>query len=242
MLARHLWTAAPVVGAGGALAVTAGLAVETALWAIVFLTQRRRRVLSRVLAWVASIAAGNGFNLSYVPINNSWEAGVAALALPVAALGTVIGAWWAVAPPGLGFTPYLGVVTRDGDGWRVSLTRDGVSAARPEAVTDTVTAATLTGAVRALRDRVREMRSGPLHLTALQVVVLPWDHGGDYDTWYRVSGRPGHFTAAARSRERPVKGATLEEILAAVESAPGTDHSRTALLVPGTADWPQTSD
>lgn len=234
MLARNLWTAAPVVGAGGALAVTAGLAVETALWAIVFLTQRRRRVLSRVLAWVAAIAAGNGFDLAYAPINNSWEAGVAALALPVAALGTVIGAWWAVAPPGLGFTPYLGVVTRDGDGWLVVLTRDGVA--------ETVTAATLTSAVRALRDRVREMRSGPLQLTALQVVVLPWDHGGDYDTWYRVSGRPGRFTAAARPRERPVKGATLEEILAAVESAPGTDHSRTALLVPGTADWPQTSD
>jgi hypothetical protein len=66
--------------------------------------------------------------------------------------------------------------------------------------------------------------------------------GGGSGGGYRVSGRPGRFTAAARPRERPVKGATLEEILAAVESAPGTDHSRTALLVHGAADWPQTRD
>ena len=148
------------------------------------------------------------------------------MTLPAAVLIGVYSGWHAIAPGSAGFRLYLGIVEPADAAWQAVLVWPG-------GVTETSAAATLTEAVGVVKARVRELRPGRLVMTGLHLIVMPWaDAGADCDTWYRVSGPPGRLTATARRRPR-VKGATAEELVAAVESTPGMDLSRTALWWPG---------
>jgi len=208
------------VGSAWTAAVAAGLAFPVALMGAARLA--RRRVVRRVLQWAVVIAVGNGVGLIGLPLTHAWQAGVAAIAVPVAAVVAGYTGWLAVT----GFEFCLAIVTRDGDGWNAVLVRN-------DRVTESLSAATLTEAAGAAKARVRELRPGRLAMTGLHLIVVPWpDAGLDYDKWYRVSGSPGRLTAAVRGRPR-VNGATVEELVAAVESALGTDLPRTALWWPG---------
>jgi hypothetical protein len=224
-LAGHaVWHARPAVGSAWTAAVAAGLAFPVVLMGAARLA--RRRVVRRVLGWAVVIAVGNGVGLIGLPLTHAWQAGVAAIVVPVAAVVAGYTGWLAVAPRSAGFELCLGIVARDGDGWNAVLVRNG-------RVTETLSAVTLTEAADAVKARVRELRPRRLAMTGLHLIVVPWaDAGLDYDKWYRVSGSPGRLTAAVRGRPR-VNGATVEELVAAVESAPGTDLPRTALWWPG---------
>ena len=224
-LAGHaVWQARHAVGPNWAVAVAAGLSFPLVLMAAAWLA--RRRMLSKILWWGVALATGNGASLIGVPLTHAWQAGVTAMTLPAAVLIGVYSGWHAIAPGSAGFRLYLGIVVPAGEAWQAVLVRPG-------GVTETSPAATLTEAVGVVKARVRELRPGRFVMTGLHLIVMPWaDAGGDCDTWFRVSGPPGRLTATARRRPR-VKGATVEEIVTAVESTPGIDLSRTALWWPG---------
>ncbi|HLI40814.1 MAG TPA: hypothetical protein VKV35_04135 [Streptosporangiaceae bacterium] len=216
---RAVWQARTAVGPGWAAAVAGGLALPAALMAAAWLA-RRRRMVSRVLWWAVAIAAGNGYSVLAVPLTRAWLAGMAAIPLPVDVVALVLLGWHAAS-----YRLFVAVVGRDGDGWGAAVSGDGRAAA--------VAAATLSAAAAAAQARVSELRSRRRSVAGLHIVIAPWPGAvTGFETWYRISGTPGRLAAACRGRPT-ARGATAEELVAAIERTPGINLSRTALLWPG---------
>ena len=126
--------------------------------------------------------------------------------------------WWELPTDAL-ITGVVGPEKKGG--WSAIWVGDGACPRRVKAPTLTQVADQAASAVAALY-----ARTSPIAGAELQLAIYPWTYGGG--PIFDIDGYPGSFTARdIQGSDRMVNGATLEDLVAAVEHMPDIpiDHS-----------------
>lgn len=203
---RAWWPTAVLGGAGA----SAGL---IALMAASLVFSRGRRALVRLgegLAITMGLVASAGLVVIRAggPVTSPWQVGLAAAFLPVAGLALVVIPWltWPAGRP----DPrrhLTATITARQDGWPVTWSGLGRTPGPLHAATLTAAADLALAAAE---------RARPPGTVILRTVIYPGRRRGG--PWFDITGTAGDLTSSSiRDPGRAYRGATLEDLIAAIE-------------------------